>query len=143
MSRCSISLLGNVLLRQEAVDAGAREAILLRDGHVTEGAASNVFVVVGDRIVTPPKSTEILAGITRDVVIEIARAAQLPVIEGVVSEAELRGAAEIWVTSSTMEVTPVVELDGRPIGNGRPGPKWSRVHDLFVEHKKRSIAAAS
>lgn len=138
--RCDIkstALLANVLLRQQAVEVGASEALLLRDGQLTEGAASNVFVVREDFVVTPPKGPAILPGITRDLVIELAQAADLPCIEGRVSEAALRDAAEIWMTSSTMEVTPVVELDGVPVGSGHPGPVWKKMNGLFQAYKQR------
>ena len=101
-SRCdikAIALLANALLRQEAIEAGAAEAILIRDGFVTEGAASNIFVVRRGRIITPPKNPFILPGVTRDLVLEVARAAGLPCAEAPVSESELRTADEIWLTS--------------------------------------------
>lgn len=138
--RCDIkstALLANVLLRQEALDAGADEAVLLRGGQLTEGAATNVFVVRGGRAVTPPRSHLILPGITRDVVVELLAGAGLPVAEVPVSEAELRGADEIWLTSSTTEVAPVVELDGQPLGTDRPGPLCEEAWRLFQEGKRR------
>ena len=144
-SRCdikAIALLPNVLLRQEAVAAGAGEAILLKDGQVTEGAASNVFVVAAGVLSTPPKSPKILAGITRDVTLELAEAAGIDCREGEISEAALRAADEIWVTSSTMEITPVAHLDGRPLAGGVPGPVWHRVYQRF-RALKRDFAAAT
>ncbi len=131
----AIALLPNVLLRQEAVSAGAGEAILLRDGLVTEGAASNVFVVADGVLMTPPKSSKILAGITRDVTLELASAAGIPCEECDISEAALRSADEIWVTSSTMEITPVSRLDGRPLIGGAPGPLWQQVFERFLAFK--------
>ena len=127
----AIALLANLLLRQEAVSAGAAEAILLRDGLVTEGAASNVFVAVGGVLTTPPKGPKILAGITRDVTLELSRAAGVKCEERDIPEAALRAADEIWVTSSTMEITPVVSLDGRAVGDGAPGPLWREVYGRF------------
>ncbi len=144
-SRCdikAIALLPNVLLRQEAVAAGAGEAILLKDGQVTEGAASNVFVVAAGVLSTPPKSPKILAGITRDVTLELAEAAGIDCHEGEISEAALRSADEIWVTSSTMEITPVARLDGRPLAGGAPGPVWHGVYQRFRDYK-RDFATAS
>ncbi len=143
-SRCdvkAIALLANVLLRQEAVAAGAGEAILLKDGQVTEGAASNVFVVAGGVLSTPAKSPKILAGITRDVTLELAEAAGIEAHEGEISEAALRSADEIWVTSSTMEITPVVRLDGRPLAGGAPGPVWRRIYQHFRAYKREFATA--
>jgi D-alanine transaminase len=138
--RCDIkatSLLPNVLLRQQAVDEGAVDAILLRGGFVTEGAATNVFIVREDTIATPPKGPLLLPGITRDLVVELAREDGLAVVEAPVAEAELRGADEVWLTSSMTEVVPVVELDGQPVGGGAPGPVWERVWALFRGYKER------
>ena len=139
-SRCdikSVALLPNVLMRQDAGESSASEAILIRDGMLTEGTASNVFVVDERGLRTPPKSAHILGGITRDLLIELAAGADLECREEPVSEAELRGAGEIWVSSSTKEVLPVVQLDGRPVGDGAPGPQWRRMHALFQDFKQR------
>lgn len=139
-SRCdikSVSLLPNVLMRQEAKDAAASEAIFIRDGQLTEGTATNVFVVEGDCVRTPAKSAYILGGITRDVVIELAGDAGMVCLEEPVSETALRAADEIWVTSSTKEITPVVRLDGRTVGAGVPGPLWQHAHGLFQDYKRR------
>ncbi len=129
----AISLLPNVLLRQQAVDAGAVEAILLRDGMLTEGAASNVFVVRNGILLAPPKSHLMLPGITYDVVLELA--ATIPHEVRPLTETELRGAHEIWLTSSTREITPVTRLDGQPVGAGEPGPLFRRMHGLYQEFK--------
>ncbi len=131
----SIALLPNILLRQQAVEQGAAEAILLRDGKVTEGAASNVFVVVDDTIVTPPKSRCILPGITRDLVVELAHDHGLPCEERDISETELRNASEIWLTSSTKEILPVTHLDGRPVGDGKAGPVWQKINRIYQAFK--------
>lgn len=130
----SIALLPNVLLRQQAVSAGAEEAILSREGFITEGAASNVFAIHGDRARTPPKSSRILAGITRDVVVTLGGDAGVTVDEAEIPEAELRTADEIWVTSSTMEISPVVKLDGRAVGAGAKGPVWARIYEQFSRY---------
>ena len=142
-SRCdikAIALLANALLRQEAIEAGAAEAILIRDGFVTEGAASNIFVVRRGRIVTPPKNPFILPGVTRDLVLEVARAAGLPCEEAAVSESELRTADEIWLTSSTKEVLPITRLDGGSVGAGRPGPMHARAFALYKDYKRAFCA---
>lgn len=141
-TRCdikSVALLPNVLMRQEAQDAGASEAIMIRDGLLTEGTSSNVFVVLGDSVYTPPKSTHILGGVTRDLLLELAAAAGVDCREEPVTEAQLRIAREIWVTSSTREVVAVTRLDGEPVGEGVPGPLWKRVHDLYQDFKARLI----
>ena len=131
----AISLLGNVLLRQQAIDAGAIEALLVRDGYVTEGAASNVFAVIEDIIVTPPKSASLLPGVTRDLILQLATADGLAYEEAQISERALRDASEIWITSSSKEVLPVTRLDDRPVGNGEPGELWRRVYRLFQDYK--------
>jgi len=133
----SISLIGNCLLRQLSADVGAVETILLRDGKLTEASASNVFIVKGNVIRGPAKSNLILPGITYDVVIELAQEAGMPLDIGDVSERELRAADEIWVTSSSKEVLAIVELDGKPIGQGRPGPAFRRMYQLYQDFKRR------
>ncbi len=138
----SVSLLANCLLRQLAAEAGCIETVLLRDGFVTEASASNVFLVKRGVIVSPPKDRRILPGITLDLVLDLAREAQLPVEIRAVPERELGEADEIWVSSSTKEVLPVTTLDGKPVGNGKPGPMYARMHGLYQKYKAR-IARAS
>ena len=133
----AITLLANVLLRQEAADHGAAEAILVRDGWVTEGAASNVFMVRDGGIVTPPKSHDILPGITRDLVLELAQEQGLACAERKFRREELETADEIWMSSSTREILPVVELNGAPVGGGKPGPLWRRMHGAYQAYKQR------
>jgi D-alanine transaminase len=137
----SISLIGNCLLRQVSADAGAAETILFRDGKLTEASASNVFVVKRGVILSPPKSNLILPGITYDVVLEIAQAAGLPLELRDVGEAEVRGADEIWVTSSSKEVLPIVTLDGKAVGDGKPGPLFRRMYGLYQEFKRKVMRA--
>jgi D-alanine transaminase len=137
----SISLIANCLLRQVSVDAGAVETILFRDGKLTEASASNVFVVKRGVIAAPPKSNLILPGITYDVILELAESAGLPLELRDVSEAEVRGADELWVTSSSKEVLAVVTLDGKPVGSGRPGPMFERMHGLYQEFKRKVMRA--
>ena len=137
----SISLLGNILLRQLSADAGATETILFRDGMLTEAAACNVFIVRGGVIQCPPKSNLILPGITYDVVLELAQAAQIPLEIRDVSEGEVRSADEIWVTSSSKEVLAIVKLDGKPVGDGRPGPMFRRMHPLYQDFKRTVMRA--
>jgi D-alanine transaminase len=137
----SISLIGNCLLRQLSAEAGAAETILFRDGKLTEASASNVFAVKRGVILSPAKSALILPGITYDVVLELALANGLPIELRDVAEAEVRGADEIWVTSSSKEVLPIVALDAAPIGDGRPGPVFARVYQLYQEFKQKVMRA--
>ena len=133
----AIALLPNVLLRQQAVDAGCVESILLRDGFMTEGAASNIFVVTDGVMLAPPKNHLMLPGITYDVVLELAQADGIPHEVRKVSEAQLRGAQEIWMTSSTKEVLAITHLDGAPVGTGIPGPMFARMYALYQDYKNR------
>ncbi len=133
----AIALLPNVLLRQEAVEAGCVEAVLLREGFMTEGAASNIFVVCNDVLLAPPKNHLMLPGITYDVVLELAQAAGIRHEVREISEAELRGAQEVWLTSSTREVLAITLLDDAPVGNGKPGPMFSRMYALYQDYKNR------
>lgn len=132
----AISLLPNVLLRQEALDQGAAEAILIRDGQATEGAASNLFAVVEGVITTPPKSPLLLPGITRDLVLELAKSHNLPCQEKDISLEQLRQADEIWLTSSTKEILSVTQLDGQPVADGKPGPLYRRALALYQDYKQ-------
>jgi D-alanine transaminase len=131
----AITMLPNVLLRQQAVDAEAAEAILIKDGFATEGAASNLFIVHGDLLITPPKSPALLPGITRDLILELAASHGIPYREADITREELTGADEIWLTSSTREISPVVRLDDIDIGNGTPGPKWQQMARHYREYK--------
>ncbi len=132
----AITLLANVLLRQTAVEKGCAEAILFKDGYLTEGAASNVFAVIDGVLTTPPKTPAILPGITRDIILELARKHTIPCSEEAISKDALKNASEIWITSSTREIIPVVDLDGAQVGNGKPGSFWLTFHKLFQDYKK-------
>lgn len=132
----TIALLGNILHRQAALDQGGAEAILLKGGRVTEGAASNVFAVVDGVLVTPPKSPEILSGITRDVVLALAAQNGIPYREDTLLLAQLQAASEIWAASSIREILAVVELDGVVVGGGVPGPVWQAMNALFQAYKQ-------
>lgn len=137
--RCDIkatALLPNALLRQQAIERGAVEAILVRDGWVTEGAASNVFVVRNGTIFTPPNGPFILPGITRDLALELAISNRLPAREEPIPEASLFDADEIWLTSSMREILPVTRLNDRPVGTGRPGPMHARLLALYQAYKQ-------
>jgi len=133
----AIALLPNVLLRQLAVDADCVETVLLRDGSMTEGAASNIFVVKDGILLAPPKNHLMLPGITYDVVLELAQADGIKHEVRPVAEFELRGADEAWLTSSTKEVLAIVRLDDKSVGRGVPGPLFRRMYALYQEYKER------
>jgi D-alanine transaminase len=136
--RCDIkctALLGNVLLRQQATEAGCNEAILLRDGLATEGTASSLFIVADGVLVTPPDGPTLLPSITRDVALELAAKHGITTRRVSIPMAQLATAEEIWLASSTREVYPVTEVDGKPAGGGKPGAHWKRMFDLFQQHK--------
>jgi D-alanine transaminase len=139
----STSLLANCLLRQAAADAGAIEVVMFRDGFLTEGSSSNVFVVKQGAILAPPKNNLVLPGITYDVVLELAQANSLKHEVRPVAEQEVRGADEIWVTSSTKEVLAVTTLDGKPVGSGKPGAMFRRVHALYQDFKRTVMRQAA
>ena len=133
-ARCdwkTLNLLGAVLARQAAAEAGAYEAILHRDGMVTEGGATNVVVVLDGALRTHPRSPRILPGVTRQIVLDCARAAGIQVDETAVSLDELRRADEILLCGTRTDVTPVVRLDGAPVGRGTPGPIAARLQNAF------------
>ena len=127
----SVSLLGNVLLRQLAVDADAQETILLRDGWLTDASASTVHVIKDGSVITPPDSQWILPGTTRTVVEQLAAAAGIASETRPVRDSELRAADEIWLAAATRDVSSVTRLDGRPVGSGRPGPLWQQMRHAF------------
>jgi len=139
----SVSLLGNCLLRQLAADAGAVEVVLFRDGFLTEASASNVFAVRGGKLLAPPKNHLILPGITYDVVLELAAAKGISIELRAIAEQEVRNADELWVTSSSKEVLAITTLDGKPVGNGRPGPLFRTVHQAFQDFKRKVMRQAA
>jgi D-alanine transaminase len=132
----AIALLPNVLLRQMAVDAGCAETILIRDNtFLTEGAASNIFVVKSGALLAPPKDNLMLPGITYDVILEIAAQNGIPCEVRRVMKEELFAADELLLTSSTKEVLAITHLDGQLVGNGKPGPMFARLHSLYQDYK--------
>jgi len=137
----SVSLLANVLLRQQSVDANCVETILLRDGYLTEGSASNIFVVRAGVVMAPPKSNLMLSGITYDLVLELAAQHDLPHEVRPISEAEVRSADELWMTSSSKEVLPIVRLDGKAVGDGKPGPMAQCMDVLYQQYKMEVMRA--
>lgn len=132
----AIALLPNVLMRQQASEAGAAEAILLRDGLVTEGSASNIFLGFGDTLVTPPKGPYILPGVTRDLVVELAHTHGIACEERAVSENQLRKADELMLSSSTKELLAITTLDGKTVGTGKPGALLTRLYALYQDYKR-------
>lgn len=129
----SVALLANVLAYQAAKQAGADDAVFVEaDGTVNESTAGNVFVVSGGEIATPPKGPKILSGVTRDKILQASRAAGITCREERVMKSDLFKAGEIFLTSTTSEVVPVIEVDGKKIGNGVPGPVAGRVYGQFV-----------
>lgn len=138
----TISLLGNVLARQFAVDRGAVEAVLFRAGYLTEASASNVLIVKGGRIIAPPKDNLILPGITYDATLELAREGGLPFEIRPVARAEVLAADEMWLSSSTKEVLAVTTIDGKPFAGGRPGPVFREMYRLFQASKPKARIAA-
>ncbi len=138
-SRCDIkavALLANVLLRHQATLAGCDEAILVRNGWITEGSASNVFVICDGEILTPCAGPDILGGITRDLIIELAAEHQTPLLETFIDPRLLEQADEIWISSSTWGVRPVVVLDGKSVGNGLPGPLWRKMAEYYAAFRR-------
>ncbi len=130
----STALLANVLLKKLAVDAGAFETILLKGGELTEGSSTTVHIVAQGALRTPPNGHHILPGTTRDVVSELASRLSIASRSVRVTEAELRNAEEIWLAFSTRGIVPVTLLDGRPVGSGKPGPLFGRMHAAFVAY---------
>ena len=134
-----ISLLANILARQQAVEAGCAEALLIRDGFLKEGAASNIFVVKDGVLLAPPKTSFMLPGITYDIVLELAGRHGQPLEIREIHENELRAADEVWMTSSTKEVLAITTLDGKPVGSGanagKPGPLGERMWQWYQDFK--------
>ncbi len=135
----SIALLPNILLRQQAIEQGAQEAILIRDNYVTEGAASNVFIVKDQVILTPMKNQFILGGITRDLLIELATTHQVALREEAITTNQLQTADEVWLTSSTKEILPVGEINGKLINNGEIGPVFSQMQEHYRQFKSTLV----
>jgi len=128
----TLNLLPNVLAKQEALDRGADEAVLHRSGTVTECSASNLMIVRDGTVLTHPADNFILHGVTRAVVLRLARAAEIPVVERPFTLDELAGADEAFITGTTVEVTPVVSLNGQAVGSGRPGSVTRRLQTDFA-----------
>ncbi|MBI2801724.1 MAG: aminotransferase class IV [Gammaproteobacteria bacterium] len=145
-ARCDIkavSLLPNVMFRSAAQAAGAYEALLIRDGWLTEGAASNVFVIADGRIKTPPHSCYILPGVTRDVLVTALKGSADEVLETAISKDELLAADEVWLTSSTRDLVPVASIDGCALGAAAPGPVFRRVTSHYTQYKRAMLVTVA
>jgi D-alanine transaminase len=129
----SVALLGNVLLRQEAAERGADEALLVRDGLLLEGSSSSVFLCIGGKLVTPPNGHFILPGTSRDAVLELAEG-WLPYEICALEAREIQSCEELWIASAGRGVLPVTRVDDEPIGTGRPGRLWSEMHARLQRH---------
>ena len=137
----SISLLANVLLRQKAAEEGAKEAILIRDGFLTEGAASSVFIVKNGTVFSPPFAPTLLPGVTAALIASLARQYAIPLIFRPIAEHEVQQADEVLLISSIREILPVTILDQDKVGSGKPGPLFWQIYDLYQGAKKLSDEA--
>ncbi len=131
----SVSLLGNVLARQSAVDAGAVECVMFRDGFLTEGSSSNIWMVKAGRVIAPPRDNRILEGIRYGLIQELCETQGLPFEIRPVTQAEVEAADELMLSSATKEVLAISSLDGRPVGSGAPGPVFRRLHAAYQQAK--------
>ncbi|GAB0153118.1 MULTISPECIES: D-amino acid aminotransferase [Marinobacterium] len=144
--RCDIKstgLLPNILVLQQAREAGADEALLVRDGLLSEGTSCNLFLVRQGVIYTPKRSSEILGGTTRELILELAAENGIPYQEVDLRPDELAGADEVWISSSTRGVVPVLEIDGCPVADGAKGPLWQRMFTLFTRFQHRLMTGES
>ncbi|HJV53592.1 MAG TPA: D-amino acid aminotransferase [Noviherbaspirillum sp.] len=132
----SISLLGNVLAAQQAAEQGAVEAIQLRDGFLTEGASSNVWIVKDGKLMGPPKDALILEGIRYSLIEELCAACHIPFEARRIARDEVFAADEVLLSSAGREVLPVTSIDGRPVGSGRPGAVFGRLYAAYQDAKR-------
>lgn len=133
----SISLLGNVLARQAAVQSGAAECVMLRDGFLTEGSASNIWVARGGRLFGPPKDNLVLEGVRYGLIQELCVDTGIELQTRRILREEVEAADELILSSATKEVLAITSLDGRPVGTGRPGPLFARLHAAYQQAKAR------
>ena len=133
----SINLLPNILDYEAAVSQGHQEAILIRNGMALEGASSNLFIVDNGILMTPPLSNAILGGVTRDLVLKLARRHGIATKEASISQERLFGASEVWITSSTREILPIVQVDDTVVGVGGPGPIWQEMFSHYQRFKSK------
>ncbi len=137
----TISLIGNCMLRQLSAEENAVETLLFREGKLTEASASNAYIVKNGVIATPPKDHFILPGITLDVVFDIVKRGSIPIEVREITEAEVFGADEVWVTSSSKEIVAIVDVDGKRIGTGKPGPVFRKAWQLYQDFKNEVMRA--
>ncbi|MGV8804726.1 MAG: D-amino acid aminotransferase [Polaromonas sp.] len=136
----STSLLGAVFARQISVDAGALETVMFRDDYLSEAAASNVWLVKDGKVSGPPRDHLVLEGIRYGLIEEICRAAGIDFALRRISRAEVLAADELLLSSATKEILPITRLDGQPVGSGRPGPIYARLHAGYQQAKKETCA---
>lgn len=137
----SVSLLGNVLARQAAVDAGVDEVIQFRDGYLTEGASSNMWIAMGDKLLAPPRSNLILEGIRYGLLEELSVQTGVPFEARPITRKEVEQADEIMMTSATREILPITQLDGKPVGSGKPGPVYRQLrqgYDRLIQNLEQA-----
>ena len=136
----TVQLLYPSMGKMMAKKAGADDAWMVQDGHVTEGTSNNAYIVKGSKIITRPTSNEILHGITRAAVLRFAEEAQMVVEERLFTIDEAKDADEAFITSASTFVMPVVEIDGVPLGDGKPGPVAPRLREIYLEEsRKRAV----
>jgi branched-chain amino acid aminotransferase len=134
------NFLNNILAKREAIAAGAFDGILLNwESHLTECTVSNLFFVRAGRLCTPALACGLLDGITRDIVLSLARETQIPIDEGHFGIEAIHKADECFLTNTTMEVMPVTMVDGHPVGDGAPGPLTQQLHRLFIVNRSRFL----
>ncbi len=136
----AITLLPNLLLMQQAKSQGFDEVILSRGDTITEACSSNVFIIKDGIVTTPPKSDNILGGITRELVLEILAKEKIPHREAEITQQQLFNADEVWLTSSTKEIAPVIEIDKKIIGNGKPGPLWQQAYQHYQAYLQMELS---
>ena len=133
----STSLLGNVLARQAAVQAGAAECVMFRDGFLTEGSASNIWVARGGRLYGPPTDNLVLEGVRYGLIAQLCADAAIPLQLRRILREEVQAAAELILSSATKEVLAITTLDGRPVGTGKPGPLFAKLHAAYRQARAR------
>jgi D-alanine transaminase len=133
----SVALLGNVLKRQEAVEAGVIEVVMFRDGLLTEGSATNIYAVIGGKVIAPPRDNKILAGIRYGLMARLCEAAGVPYEVRPVTKAEFLAADEMLMSSATKEVLPITTCDEQPVRGGKPGPVWQKLFLAYQAEKMK------
>jgi len=133
----AITLLANVLASQEAEINGAIETIFINDGYAIEGSSSNLFIVKDNIIMTPPKTKRLLGGITREIILKLAKRLKIPCKVCPITKQELFNADEIWVTSAARDIMPIVKLDKKSINKGKVGSIWQQMQKAYREYKEQ------